>query len=351
MISKKIAATSGLAVPAAMALGMSADTSYRFLGTALGITHPLERGLLTGTAEAAVVALALYTWATGMKGAARLAYACVLVQSVPAFRVSGGTGGMVRTALGPVLLVVLLHLLLGLELRLSRSGPVSLTGAALRELKERLTAYLGIGRRGQDSAAIARSRAADRAVRLTAKVDRAKNGARKDRLTARLADALDRAQHGLDTAEAMTAEAVIVSRVVRRKSASGLAGIGNRRNWDELYRDADPVSGTRPVAPVVPETRPVAPVVPETRPVAPVRNAPAVPKERPVAPAVSETPVSETQTLLTVAEAAVVASQVRGETVTPSTIRTWKHRGRLSPALDGDTLFERDAVVSAATRK
>ena len=341
MISKKIAATSGLAVPAAMALGMSADTSYRFLGTALGITHPLERGLLTGTAEAAVVALALYTWATGMKGAARLAYACVLVQSVPAFRVSGGTGGMVRTALGPVLLVVLLHLLLGLELRLSRSGPVSLTGAALRELKERLTAYLGIGRRGQDSAAIARSRAADRAVRLTAKVDRAKNGARKDRLTARLADALDRAQHGLDTAEAMTAEAVIVSRVVRRKSASGLAGIGNRRNWDELYRDADPVSGTRPVAPVVPETRPVAPV----------RNAPAVPKERPVAPAVSETPVSETQTLLTVAEAAVVASQVRGETVTPSTIRTWKHRGRLSPALDGDTLFERDAVVSAATRK
>jgi uncharacterized protein DUF2637 len=103
--------------------------------------------------------------------------------------------------------------------------------------------------------------------------------------------------------------------------------------------------------PAKPKERPVAPAVPETLPVAPVRNAPPVPKERPVAPAVPETPVDETQTLLTVAEAAVVASQVRGETVTPSTIRTWKHRGRLSPALDGDTLFERDAVVSAATRK
>ena len=35
-----------------------------------------------------------------------------------------------------------------------------------REIRERLTARLGIGRRGADSAEIARSRAADRAVRL-----------------------------------------------------------------------------------------------------------------------------------------------------------------------------------------
>jgi hypothetical protein len=87
---------------------------------------------------------------------------------------------------------------------------------------------------------------------------------------------------------------------------------------------------------------------------------PTAPKPRPTEPRpapvkrdtldVPETP-DETQTLLTVAEAAAVASQVRGETVTPSTIRTWKHRGRLAPALDEDgTLFERDAVIAAATK-
>jgi hypothetical protein len=82
----------------------------------------------------------------------------------------------------------------------------------------------------------------------------------------------------------------------------------------------------------------------------------AVPKKRltktPARPALPtpETP-DETKTLLTVAEAAAVASQVRGETVSSSTVRTWKHRGRLTPALDEDgTLFERDAVVAAATR-
>jgi hypothetical protein len=72
---------------------------------------------------------------------------------------------------------------------------------------------------------------------------------------------------------------------------------------------------------------------------------------KPVAsPRPVETP-DETKTLLTVAEAAAVASQARGETVTTSTIRTWKHRGHLVPALEDDgTLFERDAVIVAATR-
>ena len=230
-ITRAKAATLGLLAPAALALGMSADTSYRFLGTALAITDHTERALLCGVAEAAIVALTIYAWATRTKGPAYLAYAAVLVQSVPAFGVSGATGGPIRVILGPVLLAVMLHLLLGLELRMSGARSDSLAAAALRELRERVTASLGIGRRGADSAAIARSRAADRAVDLADQVADAKGKRARSRRAAKLAAAIDAARHGLESTEADAAEAVIVSRVVRRKSVAGLATIATRHDW------------------------------------------------------------------------------------------------------------------------
>lgn len=55
--------------------------------------------------------------------------------------------------------------------------------------------------------------------------------------------------------------------------------------------------------------------------------------------------------LLTAAEAAVVASQVRGVPVSPSTIRTWKHRGHLPASTEDGTLFDRNAVVTTAMQK
>jgi len=55
--------------------------------------------------------------------------------------------------------------------------------------------------------------------------------------------------------------------------------------------------------------------------------------------------------LLTTAEAAQAASQARGETVKPSTVRTWKSRGHLTPAVDEDmTLYRRGDVLAYATR-
>lgn len=231
-VNRTRAATYGLLAPAALALGMSADTSYRYLGQVLQITGHVERASLCGVAEAAIIALTTYSWATRTKGPAYLAYAAVLVQSIPAFQVSGAAGGPVRVVLGPVLLAVLLHLLLGLELRMSGRKSDGLVASALRELRERLTAYLGIGRRGADSAAIARSRAADRAVDLADRVAAAKPGSRAHRrLSAGLATAIDAARHGLAPADAERAESLIVSRVVRRKSVTGLASIDARHDW------------------------------------------------------------------------------------------------------------------------
>jgi hypothetical protein len=217
--------TVGLLVPAAMALGLSASTSYRFAEGRLGITDLAERLTLCATVEAAIIALTLHAWGAKSKASAWLAYGLVGVQSIPAFEVSGGAGGVFRIAAGPVLLALLLHKLLGLEMKLSGQKSDGLFAALGRELRERLTALLGIGRRGADSAEIARSRAADRAVKLASRRSLSRFAA------ARLSKAIDAAQHGLNAADAAAAEAAIVARIVRRKSVAALHSLDARHVW------------------------------------------------------------------------------------------------------------------------
>ena len=227
--------TVGLLVPAAMGLGLSASTSYRFAGQRLGITNLAERLTLCGTAEAAIIALTLHSWGTKSKASAWLAYALVAVQAVPAFSVSGGAGGVVRIALGPVLLALMLHKLLGLELKLSGEVSTGLLASAGREIRERITARLGIGRRGADSAEIARSRAADRAVKLATRKKWS------SRAYDRLADAIDAAQHGLDAADAAAAEAAVVTRIVRRQSVMDLRRIDGGHVWSTTAVSVNPM--------------------------------------------------------------------------------------------------------------
>lgn len=223
--------TVGLLVPAAMALGLSASTSYRFAQGRLGITDLIERLTLCATVEAAIIALTLHAWGAKSKASAWLAYGLVAVQSIPAFEVSGGAGGVFRIAAGPVLLALLLHKLLGLEMKFSGEQSNGLFAALGREIRERLTALLGIGRRGADSAEIARSRAADRAVRLASARKLGRVAA------ARLAKAIDAAQHGLNETDAAAAEAAIVARIVRRKSVAELHTLDIQHAW---IPDADP---------------------------------------------------------------------------------------------------------------
>jgi hypothetical protein len=230
---------------AATALVMSADTSYRFLGSHLGITDLAERRALCVLGEAAIIGFALYSREMKSRLTAWLAYTFVLIQAVPAFSLSGGTGGLIRVALGPGLLALLLHFILQLDLRASGETSDSLISRVGREIRERLTAYLGIGRRGENSAAIARSRAADRAVALATDLAQAKEGSRAHRkLSAKLADAVDASRHDLSPEEAEQAEREIVSRVVRRKSVEALAGITARHTWSEgaTERNLSPTS-------------------------------------------------------------------------------------------------------------
>ena len=246
-------ATWALGIPGTMSLGFSALTSFTYLGTHLGITANWERGALCAVAESGILALSVHSWATGKKSSEFLALALVGVQGVPAFEVSPGLGGIVRLALGPALVMVLAHLILGLDLKIKARRANTLLSQTLREVRERVTAYLGIGARGADSAAIARSRAADKAVRLAS---HKKTLAGKPGYLARLASAIDGAQHGLTGEEAREAESRIVGRINRQKSVSRLANLKGSHRWTETSHEPTPVSQDEPA--LSPEPSPVS---------------------------------------------------------------------------------------------
>lgn len=229
-MDKERAATAGLILPALIALGMSANTSYRYVGGHLGITDIIERSGLTGVGELAVVALVLHAWATRTKASLLFSYGLIALQAIPAFSVSGGGGGIMRVALGPILAGVLLHFLLSLD-ALHEAKPDGFLKRVWVEIRDRIVSRLGLGTRGADSAAIARSRATDRAVRLADELSRVTSDRKASRLSVRLSKAVDAAQHGLSGSEAVTAEAQFVERLKRRKSVAGLAAIDGDHEW------------------------------------------------------------------------------------------------------------------------
>lgn len=225
-------ATKILCVPGLMALGLSALTSFTFMGTHLHIHAAWERGALCAVGEVALISLSVHSWATGKRFSELAALSLVLVQSIGAFEVSPGLGGAVRTALGPGLAALLVHLVLGLDLKRKEARSNTLVRRILREAQARFEARFGLGRLGEDAKEISRSRAADRAVRLAVKLDRLPEGSlRRSRVTLKLGRAIDGAQHGLTGIEAAHREGSVVGRVVRLKSVGDLAGLNGDHAW------------------------------------------------------------------------------------------------------------------------
>lgn len=222
-----------------VAMGYSALTSWEWAADHLHATT-LERAVIFGVFELTMLAFAVASRANQLRGGGRgwqhaAAYLFTAAMSVMAVQESTSLlAGALRFLGGPVASLALWHSLLGLELKASGLRRDGLLAAVLREARERLTASLGIGRRGADSAAIARHRAADRAVNLSVRLAAAREGTRRHaRLVRRLSQAVDRAREGLSAAEAEAAEGEIVTRVVRRKGVMGLASIGARYDWEQ----------------------------------------------------------------------------------------------------------------------
>lgn len=217
-------------VALSITMSYSGLTSWQWATTRLH-APVWERGIVFAAFEVVMLAFAvasrenrLRDGRSGWQHGATLFFAALM--SLMALQVAGSPlVAAVRFGGGPLAALLLFHSLLGLELRHQGTEREGLIGAALREARERLTARLGIGRRGADSAAIARSRAADRAVALASGRKLGKRAA------TRLAVAIDAAQHGLEEADAAAAEASVVARVVRRKSVADLHTLTARHIW------------------------------------------------------------------------------------------------------------------------
>ncbi|MDX8033376.1 hypothetical protein SK803_24425 [Lentzea sp. BCCO 10_0856] len=168
--ASKPAGAKGFYAVAALSIGVSVDTSWRFFELRLGITDTVERVILFSVMEAALIACG---WAMrggvrrdGRPGPARLvAWALTAFAAFAALSLSGPVAGTARVLLGPVLGLVMLHLALGIEIRAARQRTTTWARVG-RELRERLLSLLGLGNDHRDALARTRDRAALRAAKL-----------------------------------------------------------------------------------------------------------------------------------------------------------------------------------------
>ncbi|MEV6477639.1 hypothetical protein [Streptomyces sp. NPDC051657] len=160
----------------------SADTSWRFAGSHLGMVDGTERVIMFAAGEVALLACAIMARATKRATATEgdagspgtpgiLVWVITGVQVVACYSTSGLVGGTVRAVIGPVMAGLLWHLAMGLEIRVARPAALSTGLLALigRELRERLLSYLGLATRDRTAAQITRDRATARAVRLASR--------------------------------------------------------------------------------------------------------------------------------------------------------------------------------------
>ncbi|MEK8110591.1 hypothetical protein NKG94_52130 [Micromonospora sp. M12] len=158
---------------AAVGTLVSVDTSWRYFGERLHITNEIERGVLFGVLELALIACGV-----SMRAAARRA------GEDPRRRAAGRLGAVrlrrvhgvlplrpgCRTdpvVLGPVLALVCLHLALGIDLHVRRGGSAGTPWARVfGELRERAMSRLGLADDDRTAITRTRDRAIDRAARL-----------------------------------------------------------------------------------------------------------------------------------------------------------------------------------------
>ncbi|GGU61640.1 hypothetical protein [Lentzea flava] len=204
----KVAGAWGMYFVALMATVISANTSYRFFGERLnisgmpftvpsfgplpGFTLDLERVALFGVMEVALIVLAYAMRANviriGRPGPAQwVAWGVCGFAAFAAWELSGPVEGTARVILGPVFGLVMLHLALGIEVKVRRGQSTGVWSQAGRELRERVLSRLGLGNDQRDALARTRDRAALRAARLAVEVsvmdkEAAGYGAKVDKL-------------------------------------------------------------------------------------------------------------------------------------------------------------------------
>lgn len=212
---RSIAAVSA-AAGAVLCTALTTNTSWRFFGTNLHVTNIPERTLMFAVLEMGLFACTMAArenlnnpekGAPGLPGVA--VWLLAGFAAIPAYSVGGDViAGTVRTVLGPLMAVFLVHLALGMELRHRTPGAESKSAMATigRALQQRLFARLGLGAADLTAQQISQNRAVAKAAvlsdRLSAMSDRRREGWYGQRITGRLRRQLRRAGVADDPARA-----------------------------------------------------------------------------------------------------------------------------------------------------
>ncbi|MEU7331394.1 hypothetical protein [Streptomyces parvus] len=278
------AATTGALVCTAY----SADTSWRFAGSHLGMVDDTERIIMFAAGEVALLACAIMARATKRATATQdsagspgtpgvLVWVITGVQVIACYSTSGLVGGTVRAVIGPVMAGLLWHLAMGLEIRVARPAALSTGLLALigRELRERLLSYLGLATRDRTAAQITRDRATARAVRLASRNLRTPLGRH------RLAAAVARSGAATDPEQRDR----LMRQLAARRSASELHTVTITSPWQAPATTAvERVAPPDTEVPALPATAP-APVIPRSARLLPVFCKRSIRPTLPAAPA------------------------------------------------------------------
>ncbi|MET7412494.1 hypothetical protein [Streptomyces rubiginosohelvolus] len=228
----------------------SGDTSWRFAGERLGMVDDVERALMFGAGELALLACAVMARANkaatstdetagsaGVPGV--LVWVITGVQVIPCYATSGIVGGTVRAVIGPILAGLLWHLAMGLEIRVARPEALStgLPAVVGREFRERLLSRLGLATRDRTAEQITRDRATARAVHLAAVLELRPGGWLSGYRRRRLAAAVARSGAGTNGEQRHR----LLQQLAARRTSGQLATVPLASPWagtpvpDEAY--------------------------------------------------------------------------------------------------------------------
>lgn len=228
------------AFAAAVCTVYSADTSWRFADERLDIAETVERIMMFGAGEVALLACAQMARhnnrTTGSPGTpGTIIWLVTGVQVFAAYSISDFAGGTVRAILGPVMAVLLWHLAMGIDLRHAKPGTNSqaLTAVVARELRERLLSRLGLAARDRTAEQITRDRATTRAVALAARLAEIPPEKRGDRRARRVIRRLSKAVGAAEVGTNEEQRQKLVGLLAARRHAAGLATVALTSPWDE----------------------------------------------------------------------------------------------------------------------
>ena len=238
---------------------VSLNTSYRFTLDGLGMHGGHER-LLSCAAFESLIAMCVLgarerlgskDESPGWFGTGVWIFAAL--SSVPAWKEGHGftEDTVVRVIVGSFGAALAAHSALGLELRHRSDGESQAAMARIiRDLRERLMAYLGLGSRALTAQQITQERALTRAVALADRYDRltkaGKTTKKAARVSARLASALDRAGCATDAGQ----QAAFRARLALRRSAEDLQTLTLSSPW----QTPDPVGTPEEIEALAAET-------------------------------------------------------------------------------------------------